>query len=456
MSVPQKVNRLYPAHMTGARRTTIAIRQRDYIVDETGRAVPWPASYLELRDLVTRTHWMLFCPVVPWPESVVAAGDTLLWSNKARRFVGARVRTGRRSHHVAQSSNWPGLFEDPAAGLRALRSLFSACRAGDHPTPAALGQATMRRAFTGSRVQRPPLACVRDLRRGMIGGRSELFRPGAWGIAHEDDINAAYVAALHDVPTGPAHWRRTDPMFAGYAWWFGRYAWINQNEDCIIPILGLRREDGAVTYPRQTGRQFVGWYTKEEVFTALFHGYKMSWIDGWAWNTTTDAFEAWRAQIAAVRDNHVGLVRDWAKLVSVAAIGRFGVEPARYIVRFPGAPRTTAKRELITECKTGKVLFAIDREPNTTNPELLPHIAAKVHADVRMRTFNRALPLARERRLIGMNFDAVYYTGEPNANLGDEMGQWKHKQIVDATFPARRWLISRDEEKTPGMARSTR
>ena len=447
------MNRMYPAYQTGTRRTTIALRVRDLIVDETGRTVPWPVSYEGLRDEVARHRWTLYCPTIPWPHSVVARGDTLLWSNKARQFVGARVRDGRRSYHVAPAGNWPGLFDDPAAGLRALRGLFTACRAGDHPTPASLGQAMMRRAFVGSKVQRPPLACVRDLRRGMIGGRSELFRPGAWGLAHEEDINAAYVAALHDVPTGAAHWQRDDPMLRGYAWWFGRYAWTNTNEDCVIPLLGVRRSTGDVVYPRATGREFAGWYTKEEAFVAAFHGYRMTWLEGWAWNSTTDAFSAWRAQVAAVRDNHTGLIRDWAKLVAVAAIGRFGIEPAKYVVRLPGTPRTTARRELITECDTGRVLFAIDHEPNTINPELLPHIAAKVHADVRLRTFNRALPLARERRLIAMNFDAVYYTGKQNTDLGDEMGQWKHKQIVEATFPARRWLLSADATQTPGMAR---
>lgn len=458
------MNLMYPApYRTGTRRT-IAIRVRNEVIDEQRNITPWPRTYLELRQAVIDHDWTLYVPAIPWPESVTAAGDDLLWSDRARRFNGARIREHGRSWTIGTSDNWPGLLDDPAFGLRSLRGLYSVAAVGDYPTPGGLGQALMRRHFARDKkmFQRPPARCAADVRDGLIGGRSELYRPGAWGRVNEDDLNGAYPAALREVPAGPAVYvaQERDPLWKDhrYAWWFGEYAWCNRSDDCLIPILGIRRSTGAVEYPYQVGKWYRSWATKDEALTATLNGYELKWLGGWAWPRLSDALADWTNRIERIRSNSVGLVNAWIKLAAVAGIGRFGAQPVTYKVYHGGTPRTTMNLrnvKWITDCPTGRPLFAIEKMDNSNNPELQPHIAAKVHADVRLRALQRALPLARERRLVATNFDAVYYTGRANSDTGEGIGEWKTKELIGASFPVRRWVITPTEQKTPGLTHSS-
>lgn len=431
---------------------------------------------IQLRETVCREN---LTPYVrdedfdAWAPSFYSSGECL-WNPAHSQISGFRFKLSRKVHYVYRASVW---CLSGASDLDRLRRFLDDMALGDCPTPGALGFRLMGRLFPrNQRLRRPTWPAWHDMHANLQGGRTQLLdSQGEYPELTEIDLNSAYAHALaEDAPAGTCIKLFCEEDGNECAWTYGLYRWsIPPDLELDAERLGSRLPGHRLRWHHDRGIEYEGWYTGAEVAAARDAGYLCTFVRGWGYTETTTAFAQWANWIDSARRHYQSLGADleetWCKLATVAAIGRFGMDRANFIVTTSAYEnsRLGAAPEGYADSKTfgiGPDAISVQRViPRRERNYLLPQLAIHVHAVTRMRM--DALIPGWGRAAVMRNIDAWYVAlGEDGAmrvlfDLQQPSWAWKIKGLTprkiggNIRVQAAGWVEAGNLTKKPGVKR---
>jgi hypothetical protein len=318
---------------------------------------------------------------------------------------------------------------------------------GDFPTPGGAGAALMRQLYPRDvpRLVQPPRRAWELLHRTVVGGRVDLEQPGqTYARLWKLDMNSAYWAGLTQVPAGTAC-RFRGPLPAGEATGYQEVDFIIPPGGLVLGIIPVRERGGRVAYPREPGI-YRGFAWEEEIREAEAMGVRVYRRDGYCWPLLTPDLGLWSTAMWRIRQQ-AGELEGLVKLAGVAAIGQLGSDRVGYEL----VPLGEGVEPFI-DPETGATVPYDLRARARPGPHM-KHIASYVHMRTRLALYRRALPEQTARALVATDYDAVYTTREPADAASGELGGWKRSLLTNARADARRFLVSDQEVKMPGVSR---
>ena len=433
------------------------------------------ANAIQLRETVCNHNLTLYIrneDFEAWIPFFTSSGECL-WNPAHSQISGFRFKLSRKVHYVYRASIW---LLRAATDLAHLRAFLDDMAVGDCPTPGALGFRLMARLFPRQqRLRRPPWVAWHDMHASLQGGRTELVSAaGDYPELTEIDLNSAYAHALSTAaPAGPCVKLFCEEDAHECAWTYGLYRWsIPVDLDLAAERLGTRLPGHRLRWRHDRGVEYEGWYTGAEIAAARDAGYLCTFVRGWGYTETTDAFAQWAYWLDSARRHYQGvggeLEETWCKLATVAAIGRFGMDRVNYVVTTQGFEnsRLGASPEGYDGSKTygvGPDAISVQRViPRRERNYLLPQLAIHVHSTVRLQM--DALIPGWGLNAVMRNIDAWYVqTSEDGAwrvlaSMG-EPGAWKIKPLTclpnkrSIRVQAAGWVEAGNLTKTPGVKR---
>ncbi len=467
-------------------------------VDERGK-MHEPVTWEEVKyDLCTASACILTdSPSMwTWIDDAIQDKSCRVMCDNDGRINAIRVLYKRKTAWVVASASW--CESDPLEAMETVRRVLNRCHAGDHITPSALGQALMIKHFPANELPQsgPHGLCRRMLRRGLIGGRVDTIRPGEmFRELLETDCNGAYLARSVKLPTGTSvkihpsdydrrkgdltdrrdPWTCTEPAPPGDREYVASF-WRCQVKIPIdahlllgpfgIPVnsdkkeIFIKNKIRTVAYPTQPGLYHT-FLWDEEIELCREQGLEVELIEGWGWIRWTGCLKKWAEEMWRLRNEARGDKPAEAviKKAALAALGRFAAAEESYTVGMPGDDTVGT---WVRGDDDGITNYAINRKVGEGTC-CMPHWYSYIMMQQRCVLYRKALPFARNGRLVGTNYDAVFLlptryeigqTVEPNRKLG----AWKWNSYTQAYIPYPRALIATkdgggDTMILPGMAR---
>lgn len=442
------------------------------IVDEAGQK--WPGeSWQNVKACLAEGRTILSPSLAgrSWLGEALADGASPSLT-PLRGLTALRVkpyRDKRRSGWVIDAATWGGLAGasrgQPSPTLQSIRDALNRIGTGSHNTPSAAGLMAMSLWFDGraERLFRPSASCERIIRGNLVGGRVDTLRPREeFERLYEVDINDAYPWGARRVPAGRCYALARGGTGAKKAAFLrcrirrnGRMGELGEVGN--IGPLPVRRAGGRLEYP--TEGEWTGWYWREEIEAAREAGYTVIPECGWEWSDWSDGLATWARRMHETRyalrahpggERSAGLV----KLAAVAAIGRLGGAESAYEITEDetGTPYMDRCSGLLDP--DGNPWPWSIREKPAHRPELLPHVASYINAQVRLATWRKAMEEAREGALVATNYDAVLTLRRPSFAPSTELGGWKWTELHPGerglSVPYPRGLHSAEKERLPG------
>lgn len=408
-----------------------------------------------------------------WLADALDKGAQPSFSNAG--LTGLRVKRGsdkRTTGWVVDRSLWGGLEQLSGERIHEHNTpedTANILAVGSHPTPSGLGLASMSAWYDRSQppLYRPPAACERIIRAGLVGGRVDTPRRGEqFEVLYEIDANSAYAWAAQRVPAGRCYavgngGARPDRAAFHYA-----TARASPSLDhAAIGPLPVRQADGSLTYP--TTGAWAGWYWSEEIEAARSVGYTVTPEYGWEWDAWSCGLRDWAERIHALRLDSAAEFPGCAallKLCTVAGIGRLCGRETVYALTEEPTDRPYSDIQTGMFRPDGRLWQWYLREQQRSRPELLPHVASYINMRVRLATWERAR--AEGRSLVATNFDAVLSTSRPSWKSSTALGDWKWRELHPAERPTAeglslgvpypRALISAEKRRLPGLTGAAR
>lgn len=354
--------------------------------------------------------------------------------------------------------------------LKTIRRFYDHIDVGTPTTPAAAGQALMRKAWAMAwgadwkqhRHERPSQSCVDDMRQRLIGSRSDLFVSKDERIAHVKEIdlkNAFAAAAREGLPTGKQYrFIKGSSPSSYYLVYFCevRLRILNRLSLGPFPVKG---EDGRVTYPIEEGEYVThAWNFEIDVYRSA--GIKVEEGEGYGWRETTDDMGKWVDLVSELRDSAPDKeVEFLVKFAIVAGLGRFLMPEIKYVLsEEPGVDgQEVATMEGATTWWANPV--------KDEKPQDMVHWGLVILAKVRVWLYQEMLrrQLLGDR-LLSSNTDAFYVEAEADTSCypsreDAKTGDWRVKswetEENKPTFPARRWDNLKGKGKHPGQERAS-
>lgn len=384
----------------------------------------------------------------PWFVDAIEGGASASVSGD-RGVVALRFKVSEQTHWIVSRSAWgvTDLF-----GVDAIRAAWEHCGVGPAMTPAALGQAIMRKHYAGPKISRVPLRQWGRMKQEIVGGRVDMLRPDeTFPEVWESDRNGSYLAEIHHLPGGPVsqiHSIQEGPEVDCVTSYRKYLVWADPQ--AALGPLPVRTSDGLVTYP--TSGMWEGWYWLEEVQAARRMGWRCSPYEGWYWSEWNNGFSPVRSEFWRLRQSAPSAVAPIVKQATVAAIGWWARD---IMVR---SVRGFGEGEPYTDPQAGEHPSLVVSEELVDREGLLLHLASYVWAMSRLALWRKAYVLAKEGLLLATDYDAVYTLpfGGDMPSSSRQLGDWKWNKLHNVSFPNLRAVLSDEKTRLPGVAREAR
>ncbi len=257
---------------------------------------------------------------------------------------------------IVSTSVWGFRREPTLAFLQALWHIFEAFDYGVHPSPASLGQATIRHSMVeqaemgGEKPRRfsRPSAMLRDrLLLYGSGGRADDFaeHTAEYPIVYETDFDNHYAnQALMGVPVDGYETFGLLGCFTDNLEYLGEFALAYVECKVTIPE-GLPRRKISPFYTRHDDHllywetepgAYYGWFFTPMIAQMVKVGYTVERGYGWGWRELSKFLVPFIEHAVACRSackaRGMELESDLIKGVIVGALGSFGTQPWRYVL----------------------------------------------------------------------------------------------------------------------------
>lgn len=429
----------------------------------------------------------------PYMKEAIFDKRATVGCNQEGELGGVEVRIGRRRMWIGSLQSW-GMKVATMGAAVLIRQLCDYMGEGTRQSPAAVGQASMRRLVAkpahGWRRKVPCWQLRQMLQTGGVGARNDTWAGEGeyFPVAYEIDMDDAYLWGIQHIPDGVPllirhgeslveedHCRLSD-LGRSMGTWFGQaVVWI--------PDTGLTskvsplpfKDKGRITQPVKPG-----WYGhepdhpvflfKEDVEDCLEAG-MLVWLKGpqWAWTEMSSCMKPWAEHMVEKRANVSSDLEGLCKLSIVAAIGWHGQKPQRRkVVPLKDALETDS--EMI--CTVGEgadpTLYSVE----VTRWESMPYMTHWYwHDQMNVRRWLRRITMEREALgdvLISTNTDSVIFATRMKMTLAlvplharlpghgrawEDGPRLKIGRLTNVTIPYPRAVVAAEKVRLPGTVR---